>query len=76
MNPFTYHNPVKVVFGNGVFAQAGEEAAKLGKRAIIVSYNDGSVAGTLAKLKEMLDAAGGASIQFLEGVPNLSLIHI
>ena len=70
MNAFTYHNPVKVVFGNGTFAQAGQEAAKLGKRAIIVSYNDGSVTGTLAKLKEMLDAAGVASIQFLEVVPN------
>ena len=70
MNGFTYHNPVKVVFGNGTFVQAGEEAAKLGKRAFVVSYGDGSVAGTLARLAELLDAAGVASEQFLEVVPN------
>ena len=70
MNGFTYHNPVKVVFGNGTFAQAGAEAAKLGKRAFVVSYGDGSVAGTLARLAELLDAAGVASEQFLEVVPN------
>lgn len=27
MNSFTYHNPVKVVFGLGTLKQAGEEAA-------------------------------------------------
>ena len=29
MNPFTYCNPVKVVFGAGRLAEAGAEAAKL-----------------------------------------------
>ena len=70
MNSFTYQNPVKVIFGIGTFAQAGVEAAKLGKKALVVSYGDGSVAGTLAKLKDQLDAAGVASEQFLEVVPN------
>ena len=53
MNGFTYHNPVKVMFGLGMLKQAGEEAAKLGKRALVVSYGDASVSGTLAKLKEL-----------------------
>ena len=70
MNNFTYHNPVKVVFGLGTLKQAGEEAAKLGKRAFVVSYGDASVTGTLAKLKGLLDAAGVASQEFLEVVPN------
>ncbi len=70
MNGFTYQNPVKVIFGAGSLAQAGAEAAKLGKRALVVSYNDGSVTGTLAKLKGLLDAAGVASQEFLEVVPN------
>ena len=70
MNSFTYHNPVKVVFGLGTLKQAGEEAAKLGMRALVVSYGDASVAGTLAKLKELLDAAGVSSQEFLEVVPN------
>lgn len=70
MNGFIYRNPVKVVFGNGVLAQAGTEAAMLGKRALVVSYTDGSVAGTLAKLRELLDASGVVSEEFLEVTPN------
>ena len=58
MNGFTYHNPVKVVFGAGTLVQAGAEGAKLGKRAFVVSYGDGSVAGTLARLKELFAAEG------------------
>ena len=70
MNSFTYCNPVRVVFGNGVLAQAGDEAAKLGKRAIVVSYDDNSVTATLAKLAGLLDAAGVAHASFLEVTPN------
>jgi len=62
--------PVKVVFGLGMLREAGEEAAKLGRRALVVSYADASVKGTLAKLKGLLDAAGVASQEFLEVVPN------
>ena len=61
MNSFTYQNPVKVVFGIGTFARAGAEAAKLGRKAFVVSYGDGSVAGTLANLRVQLDASGVAS---------------
>ena len=70
MNGFTYHNPVKVVFGAGTLVQAGAEGAKLGKRAFVVSYGDGSVAGTLARLKELFAAEGVETQEFLEVVPN------
>ena len=70
MNSFTYCNPVKVAFGNGVLAQAGAEAAKLGKKALVVSYDDNSVTATLAKLAELMDAAGVAHASFLEVTPN------
>lgn len=70
MNPFVYQNPVKVIFGNGTLAQAGVEAAKLGRRALVVSYGDGSVSGTLAKIAASLDAAGVAHAAFLDVVPN------
>ena len=70
MNPFTYCNPVKVVFGAGRLSEAGTEAAKLGKRALIVSYSDNSVKGTLARIGELFDAAGVAHEEFLEVVPN------
>ena len=70
MNGFTYHNPVKVVFGAGTLVQAGAEGAKLGRRAFVVSYGDGSVAGTLARLKELFAAEGVETQEFLEVVPN------
>ncbi len=70
MNGFTYQNPVKVIFGAGTLNQAGTEAAKLGTKALVVSYNDGSVTGTLAKLQALLATAGVASQEFLEVVPN------
>lgn len=70
MNPFTYHNPVKVVFGNGALSRVGEEAARLGRRALVVSYGDGSVSGTLARIGELLDGAGVAWHDFLEVTPN------
>ena len=70
MNGFTYRNPVKVIFGTGTLAQAGVEAAKLGKKALIVSYDDNSVTGTLERIGELFAAAGVASQAFLEVVPN------
>jgi len=39
MFEFEFYNPVKAVFGPGKVAQAGVEAAKLGKKAMIVSYS-------------------------------------
>ena len=68
MNSFTYHNPVKVVFGLGTLKQVGEEAAKLGKRAFVVSYGDASVTGTLARLKGLLDAAKAFGADLVIGV--------
>ena len=70
MNGFTYQNPVKVIFGAGTLAQTGVEAKKLGSKALVVSYNDGSVTGTLTKIWSLLDGAGVASQAFLEVTPN------
>ena len=70
MNSFTYQNPVKVIFGAGTLAQTGVEAAKLGNRALIVSYGDGSVTETLVKIIGLLAEAGVASQEFLEVMPN------
>ena len=38
MESFNYHNPVEVVFQAGCAANAGEYAAKLGKKALLVTY--------------------------------------
>lgn len=35
---FSFFNPVKLIFGQGEFSKLGEEALKLGKKALIVTY--------------------------------------
>lgn len=40
MNAFTFHNPVKLIFGTKQVNEIGSVTASLGKRALIVSYRD------------------------------------
>lgn len=47
MNNFAYYNPVKVVFGLGEIMKAGTEAAKIGKKALLVTYREHSFFQTL-----------------------------
>ncbi|MEA5016338.1 MAG: iron-containing alcohol dehydrogenase [Candidatus Limiplasma sp.] len=47
MNSFEFFNPVKVIFGAGEVARVGSEAAKLGRKALLVSYEDVSFYGGL-----------------------------
>jgi len=71
MNPFEYQNPVKVIFGTGVIARVGEEAAKLGKKALVVSYADHAVfADVLACICAKLSASGVEAMPFYEVEPN------
>ncbi|CAM3653642.1 iron-containing alcohol dehydrogenase [Cohnella lubricantis] len=57
MNNFTFHNPTKIIFGEGSLSQLGQEAAKHSNKALIV-YGGGSVKRTglydkvVAQLKE------------------------
>ena len=73
MNGFVYCNPVKVVFGAGTFAQVGEEAAKLGRNALVVSYGSERSKALLKRVEANLAAAGVASHAFLEVMPNPSI---
>ncbi len=71
MNPFEYYNPVRVIFGPGTLSQVGEEAAKLGKSAMIVSYADHDLlTPVLTKAQSLMKAEGVTSITFLEVEPN------
>ena len=40
MDRFEFYNPVRVIFGPGEVSRGATEAAKLGKRALLVSYQD------------------------------------
>ena len=71
MNPFEYYNPVRVIFGPGTLSQVGEEAAKLGKSAMIVSYADHDLlTPVLSKAQSLMEAEGVTSITFFEVEPN------
>jgi alcohol dehydrogenase YqhD (iron-dependent ADH family) len=71
MKAFEYQNPVKVIFGVGTFARVGEEAAKLGKRALVVSYAEHAVfADVLNRACAKLAEAGVQATPFYEVEPN------
>lgn len=59
MNAFTYYNPVRVIFGEGVLSELGRATAVYGRRAVLVSYTDISFYGDLFnRLHRSLEAAG------------------
>ena len=71
MNGFEYYNPVKVVFGAGMLEKAGEEAAALGKKALIVSYAEHDLLKpVLDKATALMEAEGLSVVSFLEVEPN------
>ncbi len=54
-NDFTFYLPVKILFGAGKFDMAGEEAANLGKKALIVTgRRSAEKSGLLTGLTELL----------------------
>lgn len=68
---FHFHNPTEVYFGSGEFRRAGELAARLGTKCLLVT-GQGSVErlGYLDRLKEMLKTAGVEYIHFPGIEPN------
>ena len=40
MENFEYYNPVTVLFGEGTLTQVGQKAAEIGKKALLVSYEN------------------------------------
>jgi len=71
MYKFEFHNPVKIIFGPGEVSRAGAEAARLGKKAMIVSYREHDFfADLLGRIQEMLAAESVASVAFCEVTAN------
>lgn len=68
---FLYHLPVNLVFGNGVSQKVGEEAARLGKRALIVTgRSSAKKSGLLDRTLELLKKEGVSAVIFDEVEPN------
>lgn len=76
MQTFTYHNPTKIIFGEGTIAQVGEEARAAGRKALWL-YGQESIkrSGLYDKIRDSLRAAGVETVE-LGGVrPNPVLSH-
>ncbi|MDP6634398.1 MAG: iron-containing alcohol dehydrogenase [Phycisphaerae bacterium] len=65
MYEFEFYNPVRVVFGVGKVACAGVEAAKLGSKALIVSYEDHAfISELLDRIRDLIRAEGVETVDF------------
>ncbi len=71
MKPFELNNPVRVVFGTGTIERAGEFAAKLGKKALIVTgKSSAKKSGLIDKVADLLKKNGVSSAVYLGVSPN------
>jgi alcohol dehydrogenase class IV len=62
----------RIVFGDGVFARAGQEAASFGRRVLVVHGNSGR---GMPRLRQLLEAAGLEHRSFaVGGEPDIELI--
>ncbi|OHB57423.1 MAG: hypothetical protein A2Y07_04365 [Planctomycetes bacterium GWF2_50_10] len=71
MNNFEFYNPVKVVFGPGEIAKTGIEAAKIGKKALLVTYQEHSFfQGLIDRITLLCKNSGVEVIPFFEITAN------
>ncbi len=78
MFSFRFYNPVRVVFGIGKAERAGKEAARIGKKALLVSYAEpGPLADVLSKVKTLLRDAGVECVDFfaVEENPDIATVR-
>jgi alcohol dehydrogenase class IV len=71
MNSFTYFQPTEIRFGRGRLEEAGEVAARFGKRCLIVSTpTNASFQPMIERVKQSLKKAGVECAHFDGVVPN------
>lgn len=59
MSSFEYFNPVRVIFGAGKLEEVGEQAAKIGKKVLLTSYERiDFLKPTLERVTSLLEDAG------------------
>ncbi len=68
---FSFYIPVKLVFGEGKLAAAGDEVKAIGKKALIVTTGElFKKTGLVDRLAKVLAAAGVASAEYSDVSPN------
>ena len=71
INSFQYYLPVNLIFGPGKTEVLGEEAARYGKKAMIVTGRHSTKrSGLLGRAKSLLEKAGAEVTVFDEAEPN------
>ena len=77
MNNFEFYNPVKVIFGAGEIEKTGEQAAKIGKKALVVSYKEHDFfVDLLNKVYSLLQDNGVKPVAFNEITANPLLSQV
>jgi alcohol dehydrogenase YqhD (iron-dependent ADH family) len=77
MKNFTYHNPTKIIFGEGTVSKIGEEARAFGEKVLLV-YGKGSIKrnGVYDTAVKSLGDAGVRIVEYPGVKPNPVLSHL
>ncbi|MGQ9632061.1 MAG: iron-containing alcohol dehydrogenase [bacterium] len=71
MNDFVFYIPTRIIFGPGMVERAGEEAATIGRRALVVTGKSSARrTGTLDRVLDSLRRAGVDPLTFDKIEPN------
>jgi alcohol dehydrogenase YqhD (iron-dependent ADH family) len=77
MHTFEYYNPVRIIFGAGEIKRAGQEAAALGKTALLVTYSDHHLFDQLiSDLEADLNANGVKIFKYFGVSPNPKISEV
>lgn len=76
MAPFDFHCPTRLLFGPGRLAELGERAARLGRRAMVVSDPGIVAAGHAPRAVDLLRAAGLETLLFDGVAENPTTEHV
>lgn len=66
MESFNFFFPTRIVFGNGKLGIIGEETARLGKRALLVTYPSQSLKNAVDQAVELLGQNGVETVLFTD----------
>jgi alcohol dehydrogenase class IV len=74
---FEHFSVPRIIFGNGRFSEAGAVAARLGRKALIVTHGSESAAPLVRRLSEQLRSAGiTVELQHIGGEPEVHDVDV
>ena len=77
MENFEFYNPVRIIFGSGEILKVGKTAKELGKKAMLVSYEDqGSLQNSIQKIEKIMQDQNVDYVRFYKITPNPELNEI